>query len=62
MDSEAYTVSSVTLLLKIYLTLHIGNRVNDKWYIFSVSLHLYQLSYLVITNKINYVGMIITTL
>lgn len=40
-DSDAHTLSTVTLPLEIYLPLPIGNRVNDKWYIFYVYLHLY---------------------
>lgn len=61
-DLDFHTLSTVTLPLKTYLTLPFGNRVNDKWYIFEVYLHLYQLSYLVITSKIGCVGMIITAL
>ena len=53
-DSEAHTLSTVTLLLKIYLTMPLGNRVNGKCYIFDIYSYIY-INYLtlVITSKID---------
>lgn len=53
-DSKAHTLSTVTLPLKIYLTMPLGNRVNGKYYIFDIYSYIY-INYLtlVITSKID---------